>query len=345
MQVVGIVGTAKNTGKTTALTSILDELKNRNLSVAVTSIGYDGEDLDNLTFLPKPRIFLERDTIIATSSLTLDTAKLKYEVLLRTGIYTPLGEITIAKVTEAGKIVIAGPNNIRDLKKIISLVNDIKPDLLFVDGAMNRMAPMYLADKLIFSTGASRNTSASKIAEEMALIDKLFSKESAPLYENSSSCLLVKNGAVHETGIPYLLSERDHLDLLKLKPENYDRLVLKGIFSSDLMKEFLFDIMKSRKTYDVVFLEPFRILLSLNYITENDFKKIFPDSIRILFSIKPKLIAVTVNSFYPKYENFHFLAGYIDKQELKNKVSASIGVPVFDIFDDGSKKIVDLILN
>jgi hypothetical protein len=344
MQVVGIVGTAKNTGKTTALTSILEELKNRKLKVAVTSIGYDGEDIDNLTFLPKPRILLDKDTIIATSSLTLDTAKLKYKVILETDIYTPLGKIIIVKVIEAGKIVVAGPNNIRDLKKVIELIQSINPDLLFVDGAMNRMAPMYLVDKLIFSTGASRNISAEKIAEEMALISHLFGKKVVPNYEDSESCLLINGDKILKSGVTSLLSEKDFSELLKFNPESYERIALKGIFSSELMKSFLSKVMSRRESYDVVFPEPFRILLSLKSISMKDFNNIFPENVNILFSIKPDLIAITVNSFYPKYENFHFVSGYIEKEELKRKVTESATEPVIDIFDDGSKKIVDLIL-
>ncbi|MBA7549071.1 hypothetical protein ES705_41544 [subsurface metagenome] len=56
-KVLGILGTAKNTGKTTTTSTLLKIANNRNLSVGITSIGYDGEDVDNITGLPKPRIF------------------------------------------------------------------------------------------------------------------------------------------------------------------------------------------------------------------------------------------------------------------------------------------------
>ncbi|MBU4562316.1 hypothetical protein KKB17_02785, partial [bacterium] len=56
-KVLGILGTAKNTGKTTTTSALLEIANNKNLSVGITSIGYDGEDIDNITGLPKPRIF------------------------------------------------------------------------------------------------------------------------------------------------------------------------------------------------------------------------------------------------------------------------------------------------
>jgi hypothetical protein len=55
--VVGIAGTAKNTGKTTTLSAIMGEArKEPALVLGLTSIGYDGEGFDNVTGLPKPRI-------------------------------------------------------------------------------------------------------------------------------------------------------------------------------------------------------------------------------------------------------------------------------------------------
>jgi cobyric acid synthase len=47
MKSVGIIGTAKNDGKTTTLSALLRSLKNR--KIAVTGIGYDGEEIDNIT--------------------------------------------------------------------------------------------------------------------------------------------------------------------------------------------------------------------------------------------------------------------------------------------------------
>jgi len=58
--IVGIAGTAKNTGKTTTTSAILDELYNMEIPIGLTSIGYDGEEIDNITRLPKPRLFVRK---------------------------------------------------------------------------------------------------------------------------------------------------------------------------------------------------------------------------------------------------------------------------------------------
>jgi molybdopterin-guanine dinucleotide biosynthesis protein len=53
---LGVLGTAKNTGKTTTLNALLKCLSEKLL--ALTSIGFDGEDLDHITCLPKPNVFV-----------------------------------------------------------------------------------------------------------------------------------------------------------------------------------------------------------------------------------------------------------------------------------------------
>ena len=343
MQTIGIVGTAKNTGKTTALTSVLEEIKNRKISAALTSIGYEGEDLDNLTFLPKPKIWLEPGTIIATASLTIDTAKLKYSIIEKTDIETALGKIYIVKVEERGRIVVAGPNNIRDLSKIISSIKAFGIDLLFIDGAMNRMAPMYLADKIIFATGASRNTSAAILAEETALIDCLFQKNKSNNFKKTETIALANKETIIETGIRTLLDINDYNNIVNFNPENYETIIIKTIFSANLMK-LLCEKFLYKKEYNICFMEPFRLLLSINSLSLNEFFKVIPKNINISFLIKPKLIAITVNPFYPHYENYSFHTNYIDKEELKTKIVQSVTVPVYDIYENGSNGIIDLIL-
>ena len=46
---IGILGTAKNTGKTTTFNFLLEWSNLKSIRVGLTSIGYDGEDIDNIT--------------------------------------------------------------------------------------------------------------------------------------------------------------------------------------------------------------------------------------------------------------------------------------------------------
>ena len=73
--IIGIAGTAKNTGKTTALGALIREATSRRLRVAVTGIGYDGEERDTITGLPKPRLDLPPGTIATTSEACLQVSE------------------------------------------------------------------------------------------------------------------------------------------------------------------------------------------------------------------------------------------------------------------------------
>ena len=78
--IIGIAGTAKNTGKTTTTSFIMAEVKkNEKLNLGLTSIGYDGEDIDNVTGLPKPKIEVWPGVLVAVAEkcLKVSTAEVR----------------------------------------------------------------------------------------------------------------------------------------------------------------------------------------------------------------------------------------------------------------------------
>ena len=83
---LGIAGTAKNTGKTTVTAAIMDELRRRGVPFYLTSIGYDGENLDNVTGLPKPKLPVQVGDIVATAEKCLLASTARFETLAQTGV-------------------------------------------------------------------------------------------------------------------------------------------------------------------------------------------------------------------------------------------------------------------
>lgn len=112
MHTIGFAGTAKNTGKTTAALQVLDRAAEAGLCLAVTSIGYDGEQRDHVTGLPKPRYALPAGTLLATAEQTLPVCG-RLEILETSPIRTILGQVVIARMTEPGPAALAGPNTRR----------------------------------------------------------------------------------------------------------------------------------------------------------------------------------------------------------------------------------------
>ncbi|MDQ7795074.1 MAG: hypothetical protein RDU89_11790 [bacterium] len=168
---VGVAGTAKNTGKTTVLRVLLAEAAAAGIPVGLTSIGYDGEDLDHVTGLPKPRIAVPRGTWVATAQTAL---RPELEVAESTAVETAVGRVALARAVRPGRAVLAGPATAGGLTEVIARLHRRGARLVLVDGAFGRLAPMTAADGLIIATGAARHREPKLLAREAGAIATLF---------------------------------------------------------------------------------------------------------------------------------------------------------------------------
>ena len=173
MAVIGVAGTAKNTGKTTTLIAVLAAAE-AGLIVAVTSIGYDGEARDHLTGLAKPRVDVPVGAYVATVERLAYTGTARLEFVARTGALTPLGEVIVTRCTAPGRVAIAGPMTGTALRQVLAVLRPQGVHLCLVDGAFGRMAPMLETDGLVLATGAARNSDMAQLLAETAAIAWLF---------------------------------------------------------------------------------------------------------------------------------------------------------------------------
>ena len=102
LRVIGIAGTAKNTGKTTTTISLLRILNNKGIKAGLTSIGYDGESIDNITGLTKPKIVVNRGMLVAISLQCQNLGTAGIEVLESLNISTSLGKIICGTIIKEG---------------------------------------------------------------------------------------------------------------------------------------------------------------------------------------------------------------------------------------------------
>ncbi len=154
---LSVVGLAKNAGKTVALNSILRQGKAAEMTLGLSSIGYDGEKVDILTRLNKPRINVPVGTLLATATATVSRATAKLEIAASTPYVTALGEVIIARVREAGEVEIAGPDSLLEMSHVVRQMQDLAADLVVVDGALDRVgsAAPTVTDATLLSTGAT----------------------------------------------------------------------------------------------------------------------------------------------------------------------------------------------
>jgi len=353
-KVLGILGTAKNTGKTTTTSVLLEIANNRNLSVGITSIGYDGEEIDNITGLPKPRVFAKRGTIIATSDRCLKAGTAKIDKLEGTNFSTPLGNIVIGKITIEGLVVIAGPNKGDELSIIIEKLKRLGNELILVDGAINRIVPLMKADALILATGAARSVSNDFLEKEVQCICNLFDlpkidkKNLMNLkdIDQKGVTLIQKDNSKRFLTINSLINLSDIQELISRLDEETQLIFIPGLLTEFALNELIKKEAKLLKNKNIIIPNPSHLLIGGNTISlMGTLHKINKLRINLKIIKTIPILAITVNPFYPlyRYENSRYEKGWVNRDKLYNKVKSIVTIPVIDIVREGSDNLFNII--
>jgi len=321
---LSIVGMEKNTGKTECLNYILKRLDDEGKIPALTSIGIDGESIDQVTSTKKPEIELSENSIFVTSEMHYSQKKLDAEILDISKLKTSLGRLVTARAKSKGKVIFSGPPDTFWLKNVIGELSGYKPDIVIVDGALSRksLGSPSVTDSMILTTGAALSANLKSLVKQTSY---LYSLTQLPQYksEKSEDLLMCKNGLkaigkhgeIHDLDIPSVF----------LLDKNIDRLFDYGnkIFVSGVVNDKVLDVLRMQKkaegTEIIVkdFTRIFAGAQSYNAFVERG------GSIKVL--LKTNLLAVCVNPLAPN--GFLF-----DSDRLQKKISESIGgLPVYDI--------------
>lgn len=171
---VTVIGLCKNAGKTTTLCRLLAEFEDETL--AVTSVGRDGERTDLVTGTEKPQIWVRKGTLFATARGLLPLCDVTTEVLLVTDVVTPLGPVAVLRALSDGFIQLAGPSSAAQLPPLIQTFRNLGAQRVFIDGAAGRksLAGAGHDGAAILCTGASMDGSLADIAAETAHACTLF---------------------------------------------------------------------------------------------------------------------------------------------------------------------------
>ena len=336
---VGIAGTAKNTGKTTTMSSIMGEIrKNPEISLALTSIGYDGESFDNVTGLPKPRIEVWPGNIVAIAENCKRLCSAELEDIRRTEIATPLGKVVVSRVTKAGKVLLAGANNARDLRFVLDFLRGLT-DLTIVDGAFSRIAPMVETDCLILVTGAARFTEIKRLAEDTRCIVDILCTPA-----------LAEQGKTEVLGS--ILGQAGFEAFLK-KCAAADSINIQGVIALQYLKELAGSFGEvsgtGLKGKRIIFNDPIKILLAGEALQVqralNELSNISGAAIGVAKTCK--LLAMTVNPYYPKYRynRADYEEAYVDSTELLASVSGSADIPCYDVVRQGGNELYKIIMD
>ncbi len=324
---ISIIGMNKNVGKTTTLNHILREARGR-ISLGLTSIGRDGEEIDRVTATEKPKIYIEEGTIIATAKQCLLNSDITREILKTTGFNTPMGEIIICRALSDGYVDLGGPSVNSYMTLICDELKRFGSELVIVDGALSRktFASPSITSATILSTGAALSRSMLKVIEETSHTVKLLSLEN----EEDKSVLKLASEVLHRgrIGIIHKDNTIKMLDVLtalesskevvEAIDENTSYVVIKGVVSDKLLE----DIMTSTNKYKgVTFLAEDGTKL---FLTRETLYKFIKQGGIIKTINKINIVCVTSNPKSPYGYEF-------DKHKFLDGLRNNLNVPVFDV--------------
>lgn len=325
---ISIIGMDKNVGKTTTLNYILSKTKGE-ITLGLTSIGRDGEEKDVVTSTHKPKIYISKDTLIATSKMCFFNSDITKEIINTTGINTPMGQVILFKSISDGYVELAGASSSKDIKIISDNLIKLGAELVLVDGALSRktFASPSITDATILCTGACVSTNMDDVVKKTVHIVNTLSLEN-----EDDELILKKANDISRVGIIYKNLEYKDLNLLtsidssKDIVENLDdsstHIVIKGLLLDNLIK----DIMKSTDLYKgiTVLIED----ATKSFVSESTMYRFLKTGGMIKVIKKINLIGISVN---PKS-----IYGYeFDKNQFLEKIRTQVKLPVFDVIGGG----------
>lgn len=325
---LSIVGLEKNTGKTVCLNYILDRLPSDNYSVAVTSIGIDGENVDSVTSTVKPEIVLKEGTYFSTSEKFYLKKNLLAELKEITSERSFLGRIVTGKVLREGKILLSGPSSSQGLGRWVEGIKKYNVNLTIVDGALSRLssASPIISESLILTTGAAYSADMTTLVRRTKYIVELvgLEKGESPIIERFKE---IEKGVwgLDSNGELIDFKVESSLAVDKIK----DDIVTKAkiLFVSGALTDRFIEILTSSKDFagiEIIVRDFTKI-----FVSENQYRIFLKKGgvIKVLYN--SRLIAVCVNPVAPN-------GIVLDSEKLCSNLAEVVKVPVYDLVKNGN---------
>lgn len=318
---ISFVGMEKNAGKTQTLNYVLSRLRTFSKTIALTSIGVDGETLDIVTNTSKPEIEIYPNTTFITSQALYPQREIVSAIEEVSNQTTALGRLIQAKAITQGKILLAGPSDTISLKKLIEKLEK-NIDLILIDGALSRktFGSPSITQAMILSTGASLSASLNVVVKKTKFI---YQMTQLPQYEGKFAEQLqqIENGiyAITDEGIKDL-----QIPSLMMIDKYKDKIFACGkkLFVAGALNDKFIQFLKIQKNPQEI------------EIIIKDFTKIFSNEDNTLQYLskggkikvldKANLIAITANPISPT--GYHF-----NNEEMLDALRKEIPINIYNV--------------
>lgn len=184
---LSIIGMCKNAGKTTVLNRIIRELRDEPMTLALTSIGRDGEAVDVVTGTAKPGIYVYEGSLVATARDMLRFCDATREIVAATPYSTPLGDVVIFRARSDGSVQLAGPSMTAQLTELANAFETLGADMVVIDGALSRksLCAPAVSEATVLCTGASYSKSIDVVVGDTAFAAKLLTLPGQTLWSEA----------------------------------------------------------------------------------------------------------------------------------------------------------------
>lgn len=318
---LSLIGLAKNVGKTTTTNHLLQELLSEHRyateELAITSLGLDGEATDALTGLPKPRYVPGAGLLIVTTDELLRQAEYegsRVERLLQLPGRTALGAVILARVLQPGRIILAGPTLLRDLRFALEQCQQYGTRLGIVDGAINRLgaATPAVTDACIVCTGASVGATPEVVARRTAdVLSRLATPttELAHVYRNLSPSVrlltcVAGEGDVYDGQAVRLYTgsmepaHEAHWMIEGMETMQRTVFMLRGAFTEELARELLAQLSTTRLRHEVELIVGDGTKIFCHSVV---LQRLAARGLRIRVAEAIRILAITINPYTPEY--------------------------------------------
>ncbi len=316
------MGLEKNTGKTECLKYVLKRMPVDSRRIAVTSIGIDGETVDQVTRTQKPEIVLPQGMFFATSEAHYRQRRLVSELMDVSDENTSLGRVVTAKALTTGKVLLSGPPSATGLIRWMKQMQRLGIDLTIIDGALSRLssASPAVSQSMILATGAAYSANINTLVQKTAFIVQLIN---LPLADEEKRNLFgtLEQGSwwLDADGVLNSLSSATSLSK-DIRFKGMDR--CSTIYVAGALVDGFIEKVRANKDLrqvEIVVRDFTRI-----FVTPQLFRLFLKAGGRVTVLQKSKLIAVTVNPTSP--------SGFVlDSDILCQKLSEAIELPVYDL--------------
>lgn len=326
---LSIVGMEKNTGKTVCLNYVLGRLNEMGVTVGVTSIGVDGEQVDSVYATAKPEITLYEGTHFITSEKHYSQRRLIAQIEGVDTQRTSLGQLITAEVLQQGKVLLSGAATTVKLREQIETLDSMGVALTIVDGALSRMslASPSITEAMILCTGAAVSPNLMQLVSKTKFVCQMVRlNEAATTTKEKLTDIDTGIWAIDEAGeaVDLKVASVFLIDKALNEPERMAKIETGVLYVAGAVSDRLLKYLAGQKKMKdiILIVKDFTKL----FITPEAYHLFKQRGGRIEVLRQPKLLAVCVNPTSPQ--------GYrLRSEEACEMLSEAIETPVYDVME------------